>query len=131
MQADTHTLFENPLGKPLEAKLLKELLICMIWLMLPGGSRTSSTPDLYDLAHVAGWEQYIPHDLGHASWVGLVLYRACTTSHSGRLGSKRSRSWPVRRVMPQTRANPSLEDAAEMQSTSTSTNASSGGICAR
>ena len=24
MQADTHTLFEYPLGKPLEAKLLKE-----------------------------------------------------------------------------------------------------------
>ena len=25
--------------------------------------------DLYDLAHVAGWEPYNPHDLGHVSWV--------------------------------------------------------------
>ena len=31
--------------------------------------------DLYDLALVAGWEPYNLHDLGHASWVGSVLYR--------------------------------------------------------
>ena len=48
------------------------------------------TPDLYDLydlyalAHVAGWEPYDLHHLGHAPWVGSVLYRSCTTSHNGR-----------------------------------------------
>ena len=26
--------------------------------------------DLYDLAHVAGWEPYGRHDLGHVSWAG-------------------------------------------------------------
>ena len=32
MQADTHTLFKYPLGKPLEAKLLKEtqLYVCSL-----------------------------------------------------------------------------------------------------
>ena len=43
--------------------------------------------DLYDVAHVAGWELYNLHDLGHVSWVGSALYRSCTTSHNGRLGS--------------------------------------------
>ena len=27
------------------------------------------------------------HGLGRVSWVGSVLYRCCTTSHDGRLGS--------------------------------------------
>ena len=27
------------------------------------------------------------HDLGHVLWVGPVLYRSCTASHIGRLGS--------------------------------------------
>ena len=40
--------------------------------------------DLYDLAHVAGWEPYNLHDLGHVSWVGIVLHRSCTTSRNGR-----------------------------------------------
>ena len=42
--------------------------------------------DLYDLAPVGGWKPYKPHDLAHISCVGSVLYRSCTTSHSGRLG---------------------------------------------
>ena len=29
--------------------------------------------DLYDPAHIAGWEPYKLHDLGHVSWVGSVL----------------------------------------------------------
>ena len=33
-----------------------------------------SIHDLYDLAHVAGWEPYNLHDLAHLSWVGSVLY---------------------------------------------------------
>ena len=36
--------------------------------------------DVYDLAHVAGWEPYNLHDLGHVSRVGPVLYRSCATS---------------------------------------------------
>ena len=44
--------------------------------------------DLYDLAHVAGLEPYNLHGLGHASWVGSVLYRSCTTFHNGRIGSR-------------------------------------------
>ena len=43
--------------------------------------------DLYDLAHVAGWEPYNLPDLGQDSWVGSVIYRSCVTSHSGRSGS--------------------------------------------
>ena len=70
---------------------------------LPG--RVGIFPILYDLpcviyvAHVAGWKQYDLHDLAHSiSWVGSVLYRSCTTSHSGRWGtrsSRSSRSWSV------------------------------------
>ena len=41
--------------------------------------------DLYDLAHV-GWEPYNLHNLRHVSWVGSVLHRSCTTSHTVRLG---------------------------------------------
>ena len=33
----------------------------------------------------AGWELQSLHDLGHASWVGPVLYRSCTTSPEGRI----------------------------------------------
>ena len=47
--------------------------------------------DVYELAHDAGWESCSLHDLGHASWVGSVLHRTCT-SHNGRLGSRLSRS---------------------------------------
>ena len=43
---------------------------------------------LYDLAHVAGWERYNQHHLGHVSWVGSVPYRSCTISYNGRLGSR-------------------------------------------
>ena len=55
-------------------------------------------PDLYDLAHVTGWDPYSLHDLGHVSWVGSVLYRSCTSSHNGKLGSRLCRSWSVRRM---------------------------------
>ena len=44
--------------------------------------------DLHDLAHVAGWEPYHLHGLGHVSWVGYVFYVSCTTFHDGRLGSR-------------------------------------------
>ena len=44
------------------------ILICMIHLMLPGGSRVNL------------------HDLGQV-WVMSELYRSYTTSHNGRLGS--------------------------------------------
>ena len=42
--------------------------------------------DLYDLAHVAGWDPYNPHDdLDHVSWVGSALQgRFCTTLNNGR-----------------------------------------------
>ena len=43
-------------------------------------------PDLYGLAHVAGWEPCKLHALAHVAWVGSVLYRSRTTSHNGRLG---------------------------------------------
>ena len=36
--------------------------------------------DLYDLAHVAGWESCRLHDPAHISLVGYVL---CATSHDG------------------------------------------------
>ena len=36
--------------------------------------------DLYDLPHVAGWEPYNLHDLGHFSCVGSALHRPCTTT---------------------------------------------------
>ena len=37
-------------------------------------------PDLYDLAHVAGWEPNNLHGLEHISCVSdLVLHRSCTT----------------------------------------------------
>ena len=36
-------------------------------------------PDLYHLAHAAGWEPYNLHDLGQVSWVGSVLDRSCNT----------------------------------------------------
>ena len=49
--------------------------------------RTDDQYDLYDVAHVVGWELYNLHDLGHVSWVGSALYRSCTTPHNGRLGS--------------------------------------------
>ena len=41
--------------------------------------------DLYELDHVAVWEPYHLQDLGHVSWVGSVLHRSCTASHTGRL----------------------------------------------
>ena len=49
----------------------------------------SNLYDLYDLAHVAGWEPHNLHALlnGHVYWVGSVLYRSCTTCHDGRIGS--------------------------------------------
>ena len=43
--------------------------------------------DLYDLPHVAGWEPYNLHDLGHVSCIGSVLHGSCTKSNNGRLGS--------------------------------------------
>ena len=51
-------------------------------------------PDLYNLAHVRGWEPYHLHDLVHVSWVGSVLH-ICCTSQNGRIGFRLSRSWPV------------------------------------
>ena len=52
--------------------------------------------DLYVVAHAAGWEPYIRHDLEHDS----VLHRSCITYHYGRLWSRLSsfRSWSVWRV---------------------------------
>ena len=44
--------------------------------------------DLYDLAHVAGWEPYTLHGLGHVSSVGSALYRSYATSRNGSLGSR-------------------------------------------
>ena len=41
-----------------------------------------------DLAHVDGWESYNLHDLANVFWIGSVLYRSCTISHRGRLGSR-------------------------------------------
>ena len=44
-----------------------------------------SLPGLDDLAHVPAWEPYNLHDLEQVSSLDLVLlYRSCTTSHSGR-----------------------------------------------
>ena len=54
--------------------------------------------DLYDLDHTAGWEPYNLHDLGQVSWIRSELYRSWTTSHAGRIGSRRVRSGHVRRV---------------------------------
>lgn len=34
--------------------------------------------DLYDQAHVAGWEAFDPDDLGHVSRVRSVIHRSCT-----------------------------------------------------
>ena len=39
--------------------------------------------DLYNLAHVVGWEHGLHR--GKASWVGPVPYRSCTAPHNGRL----------------------------------------------
>ena len=43
--------------------------------------------DLYDLAHKSVWKPCILNDLlvAHGSWVGSVLNRSCTASHTGRL----------------------------------------------
>ena len=49
--------------------------------------RADRFPDLYDLAHIAGWEPDNLHDLEQVSNVGSVLFRSCTTAHNGRLGS--------------------------------------------
>ena len=46
--------------------------------------------DLYDPAHVAGWDPYDLQDLGHVAWVRSVLYRSCRTSRNGRGGGTRS-----------------------------------------
>ena len=47
--------------------------------------------DLYDLAHVSGWEPYVLHDLARVSSVGFVLYRSCIpTSYNFRFGSRLS-----------------------------------------
>ena len=37
-------------------------------------------PILYDLAHVAAWDQYNLHGLAHASWGGSVPCKSCTSS---------------------------------------------------
>ena len=58
--------------------------------------KTDVFPILYDLAHAAGWDPYNLHDLAHASCVGSVLCRSCTTPHNGRWGTRWSRSWSVR-----------------------------------
>ena len=42
--------------------------------------------DLYDLAHVAGWEPCILHDPGHIYWAQSALHRSCMTYHNGKLG---------------------------------------------
>ena len=48
--------------------------------------------DLYDLAHVAGWEPYsLLYGLAQVSWMASVLHRSCAASHNGRLGA--SRGW--------------------------------------
>ena len=45
-------------------------------------------PDLYDLAHAAGWDPCDLHDLGRVSWVRCPLDGSCTASRDGRLGSR-------------------------------------------
>ena len=50
---------------------------------------------VWSIAHVAAWEPYNLHDLGQVSWDGSVLYRSCTASRNGRLGSRSSRSWSI------------------------------------
>ena len=74
-------------------------MICMIHSHYSSWYRSTRQgrhiPDLCDLAHVARWRPYNLHDLAHASWVGSVPYRSCTTSHNGRLGSRWSRSWSI------------------------------------
>ena len=37
--------------------------------------------DLYDVAHVAGWEPHSPHDVGHISGVGSDLYSTDSAQH--------------------------------------------------
>ena len=37
------------------------------------------------IAHVAGWEPYNLHDLGHVFLGRSVLHRSCTTSQDGRI----------------------------------------------
>ena len=37
------------------------------------GDLNALKDDLYDLAHVTGWERYDPHDLASSSAVGSVL----------------------------------------------------------
>ena len=45
---------------------------------------------VYDLAHVSEWGPYNLHDVGHVSWVGIVLRvcGSCTPPHAGRLRSR-------------------------------------------
>ena len=47
-------------------------------------------PDLYDLAHVAGWEPCNLHDLGQVSWVGSVLI--CTVQILQNLSQRQVRN---------------------------------------
>ena len=54
-------------------------LICTVWPM----------------AHVAGLEPYILHDLAHVSWFWSVLCRSCTTSQKGKWGYILHISWSV------------------------------------
>ena len=63
--------------------------------------------DLYDLAHVAGWEPYILHDLHDLAqyflgWMCTTVYRSCNASENGRLGFRWSKwcicRWSVSRV---------------------------------
>ena len=74
-----------------------------VWPVWSAWSRSSRqgrcVPHLYDLAHVTGCEPYNLYDLAHVSWVVSVLYRSCTAPQNGRLGSRWSRSWSVRRMI--------------------------------
>ena len=77
--ADTGTYIENfytSIGQIIDSR-------CMIRVF-----QGRYIPSLYDLAHVAGWQLYNLHDLGHVSWVRPVLCRSCIAPQSGRLGSR-------------------------------------------
>lgn len=45
---------------------------------------------IYDLAYVAGWDQYNLHDIVHVSWIESVIRLSCTASHSGTRGTRLS-----------------------------------------
>ena len=54
MQADTHTLFEYPLGKPLEAKLLKKELYQVQRGLRRGGLKPALAPRMPVMTEDAG-----------------------------------------------------------------------------